>query len=80
MLVVMDVVQEILSEPWRIAVALCLAYFIQTSFANLTKRKDLPPFYSESPYIPWLGSLVQFATGPREFIQRAAKALSLIHI
>lgn len=74
MLVVMDVVQEILSEPWRIAAALFLAYFIQTSFANLTKRKDLPPFYSESPYIPWLGSLVQFATGPREFIQRAAKA------
>ena len=31
-----------------------------------------PPFYCEFPYIPWLGSLVQFATQPREFLERAA--------
>jgi len=30
------------------------------------------PFYCEFPYIPWLGSLVQFATQPREFLTRAA--------
>jgi len=30
-----------------------------------------PPFYAEFPYIPGLGSLVQFATNPGEFLQRA---------
>jgi len=33
--------------------------------------KNLPPVYSEFPYIPWLGSIVQYATQPREFLQRA---------
>jgi len=46
--------------------------FLTTLQKQSEKRKKLPPFYSESPYIPWLGSLWQFATGPREFLQRAA--------
>jgi sterol 14-demethylase len=70
----MDTIQEVLSDPWRVAGALALAYFVQAVFNHCTKPKNLPPFYSETPYIPWLGSLVQFATGPREFIQRAAAA------
>lgn len=36
------------------------------------RPKNHPPFYYEFPYIPWLGSLVQFATQPREFLERAA--------
>jgi hypothetical protein len=28
----------------------------------------------EWPYLPWFGSLIQFATQPREFLQRAAAA------
>eukprot|EP00040_Diaphanoeca_grandis_P030623 m.181415 g.181415 ORF g.181415 m.181415 type:complete len:478 (-) comp32063_c0_seq1:165-1598(-) len=33
--------------------------------------KNLPPVYSEFPYVPWLGSIVQYAIEPREFLQRA---------
>lgn len=40
----------------------------------LTRPKDLPPLYYEFPYIPWLGSIYQYATGPREFLQRAHAA------
>ena len=58
-------------EPWMIASALVVAYLVHS---YLFPPKDLPPFYAEYPYIPWLGSLVQFATGPREFLQRAAAA------
>jgi len=58
-------------EPWMIASALVVAYLVHS---YLLRPKDLPPFYAEYPYIPWLGSLVQFATGPREFLQRAAAA------
>lgn len=36
-----------------------------------SKVYKYPPFYAEFPYIPGLGSLVQFATNPREFLQRA---------
>lgn len=31
-----------------------------------------PPFYAEFPYLPFLGSLFQFAVQPRELLQRAA--------
>ena len=68
------VVTEVLSQPWRIVVAIVLAYALNSLISYLTRPKNLPPFYSEHPYIPWLGSLVQFATGPREFLQRAAMA------
>jgi sterol 14-demethylase len=74
LLLTMDVLQEVSSDPWKIAGALALAYFIQSVFNYATAPKNTPPFYYESPYIPWLGSLAQFATSPREFLQRAAKA------
>lgn len=54
--------------------AFWVAYFINAFVKYLTQPSNVPPFYYEYPYIPWLGSLVQFATGPREFIQRAAIA------
>jgi hypothetical protein len=66
--------KEILSHPWRIVAALVLACALNSLISWLTRPKSLPPFYAEHPYIPWLGSLVQFATGPREFLQRAAMA------
>jgi sterol 14-demethylase len=69
-----DLLQEILASPWRIAGALVVAYVVNSFVSSLTRPKNLPPFYSEYPYIPWLGSLVQFATGPREFLQRGAIA------
>ena len=40
----------------------------------LTTKKDpkgAPKLYSEFPYIPWLGSIVQFAQEPRDFLLRA---------
>lgn len=49
-----------------------VSFFLSSSKSSCEKKKDLPPFYKETPYIPWLGSLVQFATSPREFLQRAA--------
>lgn len=38
---------------------------------EMTLPANVPPVYREFPYIPWLGSLVQFAIQPREFLQRA---------
>jgi sterol 14-demethylase len=67
-----DVLSDFLSKPWRVVLALTLAYQVNSIVARLTRLKSLPPFYSESPYIPWLGSLVQMAVGPREFLERAA--------
>jgi hypothetical protein len=67
-------VTEILSQPWKIVVGVVLACGLNSLISYLTRPKSLPPFYAEYPYIPWLGSLVQFATGPREFLQRAAMA------
>jgi Cytochrome P450 len=62
------------AEPWRIVASLSAALFVRSVVQTWMRPKNLPPFYFEYPYIPWLGSLVQFATGPREFIQRAAAA------
>jgi sterol 14-demethylase len=67
-------IKEFLSDPWRLAGAIVVALVIKSILDTLTRPKDLPPFYSETPYIPWLGSLVQFAINPREFLQRAAQA------
>ena len=66
---------QVLSSPWQLAAAMAVAYTVKSILEYLTRRKDLPPFYLEAGYIPWLGSLAQFATGPREFLQRAALAM-----
>ena len=64
---------NLLDQPHAIAAAILAAWALHSLVSYLTRPKNLPPFYHESPYIPWLGSLVQFATGPREFLERAAK-------
>lgn len=61
-------------DPWHIAAGLLLAMTVRSLVQYLVRPKNLPPFYWEAPYIPWIGSIVQFATGPREFLQRAAAA------
>ena len=61
-------------DPWRIAGGIAVALLVRFIIQSITKPKNVPPFYYEMPYLPWLGSLVQFATGPREFLQRAAMA------
>lgn len=66
--------KDTLQSPRDLLVALALAYAVKLILGSFFRRSDLPPFYSEAGYIPWLGSLVQFATGPREFLQRAALA------
>lgn len=38
---------------------------------RMFRPSNLPPVYTEFPYVPWIGSIWQFATGPREFLQRA---------
>ena len=51
-----------------------LAVVLYVVFVLLKKKEIRPPlFYSEFPYIPWLGSLVQFASEPRDFLVRARK-------
>jgi sterol 14alpha-demethylase len=67
-----EILAEFVSEPWKIGLALTLALAVNSLVSRLTRPKNLPPLYYEWPYIPWLGSLVQFATGPREFLERAA--------
>jgi sterol 14-demethylase len=69
-----DFVADVLAHPWKIVVAILAGWALNSLISYLTRPKSLPPFYYENPYIPWLGSLVQFATGPREFLQRAALA------
>jgi hypothetical protein len=34
---------------------------------------NAPKLYSEFPFLPWIGSIVQFAREPRDFLVRAAK-------
>lgn len=70
----MEAILQVLSSPWHVVVAVVIAYAIHSFLSQLRRPNDIPPFYSEPGYIPWLGSLVQFATGPREFLQRAALA------
>jgi len=71
------------SNPWKAAFAAFVAALaVETLLLRTSRRRrskkgggtSYPPFYFEWPYVPWLGSIVQFATGPREFIQRAALA------
>lgn len=72
------IVVDLFSQPWRIVLAVIVAYVLKSWMTNnywtRPKKSSLPPFYMEYPYIPWLGSLVQFATSPREFLERAAMA------
>ena len=50
----------------------CLAaYVLNVCVGVLLAPAHRPPFYYELPYIPWLGSLVQFAVNPRNLIERA---------
>lgn len=50
----------------------CLAaYVLNVCIGILLAPPRRPPFYYELPYIPWLGSLVQFAVNPRNLIERA---------
>lgn len=75
MVVIMELLAEVTWLQWVIGSV--VAYVVGSIVSNLVEgryHKRLPPFYSEMPYIPWLGSIVQFATGPREFLQRAAMA------
>ena len=60
---------------WTIVLALVLAALILLNVLKewLLRPKNLPPVYREFPYIPWLGSVYQFATGPRDFLLRAQK-------
>lgn len=68
-----EIISEIISKPWRIAAALTLAYIVNSYIGRFNRQSNSsPPFYSESPYIPWLGSLVQMVAGPRQFLERAA--------
>lgn len=34
---------------------------------------DKPKLYYEFPFLPWIGSIIQFASEPRDFLIRAAK-------
>lgn len=67
---IIEVLQE--QDAWKLVLlALAAAYGLQSLVAMLTKPPNHPPFYYELPYIPWLGSLVQFAVNPRDLIERA---------
>ena len=54
-----------------IIVTIICVVTINATFQSLFRPKNYPPFYYEFPYIPLLGSIVQFAYQPREFLQRA---------
>ena len=69
-----EILSTVLGDPWRIVGGVVIAIAVRSVVSNLTRPKNLPPFYSERPYLPFFGSLVQFALGPREFLQRAAAA------
>ena len=66
------VLQRATAHP--IVATLIVAWVLKSLIGWLTRPRNLPPFYCEFPYIPWLGSLWQFALGPREFLQRAQAA------
>lgn len=60
-------------DAWKLVLlALTTAYALQSLIGMITAPANRPPFYYELPYIPWLGSLVQFAVNPRELIERAS--------
>jgi hypothetical protein len=60
---------------WQLViVAWAVAFALHSLVGYITAPPNLPPFYFEVPYIPWLGSLVQFAVNPRALIERATVA------
>lgn len=61
-----------LPSPWNYVLTAAVACGVNATLQWLLRPRHHPPFYCEFPYIPWLGSIVQFATQPREFLQRAA--------
>ena len=63
------------SSPfWNFALTAAIALGVNSALQYYVLRpRHHPPFYCEFPYIPWLGSLVQFATQPREFLERAVQ-------
>lgn len=58
-----------------LAATISILLFVNWFKEWVTRPKNVPPVYSEFPYIPWLGSIVQFAIQPREFLQRAHAAM-----
>ena len=70
----MKLLEEILTSPYKAIAAIVGILTIKSCVEWWTRPKNYPPFYYEHPYIPWLGSLVQFATNPKAFLQRAAAA------
>lgn len=60
------------ASPVHTAATAAVALTLNATLQYLLRPRNHPPFYCEFPYIPWLGSLVQFATQPREFLERAA--------
>jgi sterol 14alpha-demethylase len=68
--------QQLQEEPlWKLAIfAWVVAYALHSFVGYVTAPRNRPPFYYELPYIPWLGSLVQFAINPRDLIERATAA------
>ena len=69
----MESLWNIVTSSWvNLAVTFALAVCLKSALQFYVLRPtNHPPFYYEFPYIPWLGSLVQFATQPRDFLQRA---------
>lgn len=63
-------------DAWKLVLlAFWAAYALQSLVAMITAPANRPPFYFEWPYIPWLGSLVQFAVNPRDLVTRATEAM-----
>ena len=72
---VMDQINTVIGAmaPWHVmAITSVLVIGMNSLVQWWLYPKNHPTFYWEFPYIPWLGSLVQFATQPREFLERAA--------
>lgn len=68
-----DLVSSATASPWHLGASVALALTVNSVLQWLLRPKNHPPFYCEFPYIPWLGSLVQFAVQPREFLERATR-------
>ena len=55
--------------------------YVLTSIKSLLfGPKNAPPVYSEFPTLPFLGSIWQFATGPRDFIMRGHEKFGEIFV
>lgn len=72
-----EVQLQLQDEPWwkLVVLAWMVAYGLHSLVAMMTAPPNRPPFYYEFPYLPWLGSLVQFAVNPRDLLLRASDAM-----